>query len=76
MCCHLVAHAWLYTHSQTIPDSVVLFDFNYTLYKIKHYTWFLYLVLCVSQNSLHGSLSSGLDNLLDVVVLGLKDKTS
>lgn len=35
---------------------------------------FVYLVLCVSQDSLHGSLSSCLDNLLDVVILGLKDK--
>lgn len=36
---------------------------------------FLYLVLCVSQNSLHGSLRGGLHNLLDVVVLGLKERT-
>ena len=30
-----------------------------------------YMVLCVPQNSLHGSFSSGLDHLLDIVVLGL-----
>lgn len=36
----------------------------------------LYLVLCVCQESLHGSLSSGFDNLLDVVVLGLKERTN
>lgn len=37
-------------------------------------TLLVYLVLCVSQNSLHGSLGGGLDHLLDVVVLGLEGR--
>lgn len=30
-----------------------------------------YLVLCVSQNALHGSISCSLHNLLDIIVFGL-----
>ena len=33
-----------------------------------------YLVLCVSQNSLHGSFRGGLDHFLDVIVFGLTSK--
>jgi len=35
----------------------------------------LYLILCVSQNSFHRSLSSGLDDLLDVIIFGLKGRS-
>lgn len=43
-------------------------------YILNNSSCFLHLVLCVCQKSLHGSLSSGLDDLLDVVVLGLQTK--
>lgn len=64
---HLVAYMCL-THSWFVNTCQRLWIIQNDLY-------FLYLVLCVSQDSLHGSLRCCLDNLLDVVILGLKDNT-
>lgn len=79
MCYHLVVQVWLYTQSNE-PTATVKCLILFCLYEskimhdyvVKMWICFLYLILCVSQNSFHRSLSSSLDNLLDVVILGLK----